>query len=283
MDEKKLKKMKLQGSLALLGSFCVICGTAFDVRLKKVTYRLSSQKVQAPVRIMLLTDLHGCYYGEGQKTLLSAIEKANPDVILLGGDIFDDELPYLNVELFLEGIGNYPTYYVTGNHEYWSHDVDYILELIASYDVTILDGIHDVLEINGQKINICGISDPDAGRFVEGQATMYQQLDHLEQTVDWGNYSVLLAHRPEDIEKYLEHPFDLVGSGHAHGGQWRIPGVLNGLYAPGQGLFPKYAGGLYSFAHTDFVVSRGLARETTRVPRIFNRPELVVIDVVSEK
>ena len=91
---------------------------------------------------------------------------------------------------------------------------------------------------------------------------------------------MLLSHRPERVEDYLAYDFDLVLSGHAHGGQWRLPGLVNGLLAPDQGFFPAYAGGLYRLdENTDLVVSRGLARESTRVPRIFNPPELVIIDV----
>lgn len=78
---------------------------------------------------------------------------------------------------------------------------------------------------------------------------------------------------------YQKYPFDLVLSGHAHGGQWRIPYLLNGLFAPNQGFFPKYAGGYYQLGQLDFIVSRGLARESTRLPRLYNRPELVIVDV----
>ena len=77
----------------------------------------------------------------------------------------------------------------------------------------------------------------------------------------------------------MKYPFDLILSGHAHGGQWRIPGILNGLYAPDQGLFPAYAGGRYEMNGATFIVSRGLARESTLAPRVFNRPELIVIDL----
>ena len=93
----------------------------------------------------------------------------------------------------------------------------------------------------------------------------------------------MLAHRPERIKDYLAYGFDLILSGHAHGGQWRIPGLLNGLLAPNQGLFPQYAGGRYDWEGTVFLVSRGLARESTRVPRIFNPPELVAVDLVPEE
>ena len=90
---------------------------------------------------------------------------------------------------------------------------------------------------------------------------------------------MLLTHRPELIDKYNEYNFDLILSGHAHGGQWRIPFILNGLIAPNQGLLPKYTGGLYKFGNNNMIVSRGLARESTIIPRLFNRPELVIIDI----
>ena len=94
-----------------------------------------------------------------------------------------------------------------------------------------------------------------------------------------GNYTILLSHRPELFEHYVSRGFDLVLCGHAHGGQWRIPRILNGLYAPNQGLFPQYAGGQYDSDATTMIVSRGLARESTRLPRIFNRPELVLVEI----
>ena len=96
---------------------------------------------------------------------------------------------------------------------------------------------------------------------------------------DTGAYTILLAHRPEYYETYCNYSFDLVLCGHAHGGQWRIPYLINGLYAPNQGIFPKYAGGRYDGDKTTMIVSRGLDIETTWVPRIFNRPELVIIDL----
>ena len=83
----------------------------------------------------------------------------------------------------------------------------------------------------------------------------------------------------ENMKRYQKYDFDLVLSGHAHGGQWRIPGILNGLYVPNQGLFPKYAGGRYDYEGGTMIVSRGLARESTPIPRIFNRPEVVIVDV----
>ena len=114
-----------------------------------------------------------------------------------------------------------------------------------------------------------------------GGSMWSDQLSAAAKAADPDCFAVLLSHRPERVEDYLAYDFDLVLSGHAHGGQWRLPGLVNGLLAPDQGFFPAYAGGLYRLdENTDLVVSRGLARESTRVPRIFNPPELVIIDVM---
>ena len=95
-------------------------------------------------------------------------------------------------------------------------------------------------------------------------------------------YRILLAHRPEAIDEYRQMDFDLILSGHAHGGQWRIPGWINGVYAPGQGFFPRYAGGVYPLDDLVMIVSRGLSNNTW-VPRIFNPPELVMIELTARK
>ena len=254
--------------------------SAFDVRLKIVEYTITSDKITNPIRIALVTDLHSCKYGKNQKTLIDAVVKQNPDIVLLGGDIFDDKIPDENTELFLAGIaGKYPCYYVTGNHEYWSRRVDEMLDTLRKYNVTILDGKSKTVEVNNQKISISGIDDPDANLYTGKGKGIYAQLDEINQIKDDSLFTILLAHRPSYVNKYLDYNFDLVLSGHAHGGQWRIPFLLNGVFAPDEGLLPKYAGGQYDFPNGKMIVSRGLARESTRVPRIFNRPELVIVNL----
>jgi phosphoesterase len=253
---------------------------AFDVRLKTVRYTVQSEKIGAPVRIALVTDLHSCSYGKGQRTLVDAIEKQKPDLLLLGGDIFDDGLPDRNTEIFLSAIADkYPCYYVTGNHEYWSLRVDEMLNTLRKYGVEILDGKTKTIEIKGQRMSLSGIDDPDAAYYSDAGEVLYTQLNEIQTERDSHLFSVLLAHRPSYIKLYRKYKFDLVLSGHAHGGQWRIPYLLNGVFAPDEGWFPKYAGGQYRFADGQMIVSRGLARESTRVPRIFNRPELVIVDL----
>ncbi len=271
---RRLKRILI---LALL----LLAFAAFDPRLKIQKYTLETEKITRPVRIALLTDLHSCSYGNGQSRLIRAMKEQCPDIVLLGGDICDDKIPNDRTEALLKGIADlYPCFYVTGNHEYWSRNIDAILGLFESYGVTTLQGSCKMLEVNGQTINLCGISDPDMESHTDSGITWKQQLENLSQIPSNGHYTILLSHRPERIGSYLGRDFDLVLSGHAHGGQWRIPGILNGLFAPNQGLFPKYAGGKYNFDHTTMIVSRGLARESTPVPRIFNRPELVVVDLL---
>lgn len=239
-----------------------------------------SEKIGEPVRIVLVTDLHSCKYGKEEETLIAAIEGQKPDIILLGGDICDDKIPNDNTEALLKGIADsYPCYYVTGNHEYWSNRIDKILDLFQSYGVTVLSGTSDIIKIRGQSLNICGISDPDIIRYTDSAIGTREQLRALEYVPDNGLYTILLAHRPEWIDAYAQYDFDLVLSGHAHGGQWRLPGIINGVFAPDQGMLPKYAGGRYISKDMTMIVSRGLARESTPIPRIFNRPELVVVDL----
>ena len=267
-------------TLLILAVMLILIIPGLYNRLKIVRYKVDSQKVNTPVRIVLVTDLHSCKYGKEEKELIEAIEKEDPDLLLLGGDIFDDKLSSDNTEAFLSGIsGKYPTYYVTGNHEYWSsrEDFESDLRILEKYGITRLRGEVKVLEINGNSIAVAGVDDPDLWYHEEGD--FYQQLQTVTQNIPRDAFSILLTHRPELYETYLGRGFDLVLAGHAHGGQWRIPGILNGLYAPNQGIFPKYAGGRYSDGVTTMIVSRGLARESTLIPRIYDRPELVVIEI----
>lgn len=282
--QNKNRKLWIVGIVSLLVVLLLI---ACDSRLKTVTYTVESDKLSAPVRIALLTDLHSCRYGENQKNLINAVKAQNPDIVLLGGDIFDDKVPHKNAELTIKQLAEqYPCYYVTGNHEYWSREVGAILDIIEGYGIKVLSGECDTIEVNGQTLNICGVDDPDAEVYLaEGEPIEWQlkraneAVQKAEKTLGTEIFSVLLSHRPELYETYQNYEFDLVLSGHAHGGQWRIPGLLNGLFAPDQGLFPEYAGGKYDYPGGTMIVSRGLARESTPVPRIFNRPELVVVEV----
>lgn len=278
MKKRNIRKWCVIGGI-LVAATVLMC----DMRLKTVHYQVTTEKVNQTIRIALVTDLHSDFYGKNQKNLIRAIEKENPDVVLLGGDIFDDKKSYENSKMAIRQFAEkYPCYYVTGNHEYWGNDVDTILNIVEECGIQRLSGECEQLEIKGETIGICGVDDPDVLYYTEDGIAIEEQLSQAETAANLENFTVLLSHRPELTELYNTYQFDLVLSGHAHGGQWRIPGILNGLYAPHQGLFPECAGGRYEFDTQTFIVSRGLARESTLVPRIFNRPELVIVDVVAK-
>lgn len=262
----------------------IVCLLAFDVRLKTVVYNVKSSKINGAVKLALVTDLHSCYYGKNQSKLLKEIEKQQPDIVLLGGDIFDDVLDDSNARTFIDGLTQkYKTYYVSGNHEWWSGRMYDMFEYLASAGVTVLRGNSDKLQIGEDTIAIYGIDDPEINTYDDTYLTWEEQLEQVGESIEESSFNLLLTHRPEYANQYFEYDFDAVLSGHAHGGQFRIPFMMNGFYAPNQGIFPKLAGGMYDFNGKKLIVSRGLARESTRLPRIFNRPELVFVNLIAER
>jgi predicted MPP superfamily phosphohydrolase len=233
------------------------------------------------IRIVLVTDLHSTIHGEGQTTLISKIIEQNPDLILLAGDIFDDVAPMTGTRLLLSGIsGIAPIYYVTGNHEYMSLNIQEFRDVLEEYGVTILSDEYVEIEINRNVIILAGIEDPDKAIYEMPDYDQYKIMEDRFRELDGiAAYKILLAHRPERIAYYQGFSFDLVLSGHTHGGQVRLP-FINGLYAPHQGFFPKYGGGIYKHDKLVHIISRGLS-VTPVLPRIFNPPELVVIIIQS--
>jgi predicted MPP superfamily phosphohydrolase len=231
------------------------------------------------IKIVLISDLHSSIFGKNQVKLIEKIKEQNPDIILLSGDILDDKVPDLGTELLLSNITDVaPIYYVTGNHEYWSRDIQRIRELLQSYKIIILSDNYQKISIKNNEIILAGIEDPDKKYYGTPEYNQNISMENAFRELDEiASYKILIAHRPENIENYRKFSFDLVLSGHAHGGQVRIPFILNGLYAPNQGLFPKYAGGLYQHGELTHIVSRGLSISHPKLPRIFNPPELVVI------
>ncbi|MBR3952714.1 MAG: metallophosphoesterase [Oscillospiraceae bacterium] len=275
---KKLILMVLTIILAL-----GIAVLAIDSRLKTVYYTVENEHESEKTRIALITDLHSCTYGgESQSDLLEAVRAENPDLVLFGGDIFDSRrMPDENAITVLKALGSeYECYFVSGNHEVRHEKLEEYKEIVRSCGVTVLDGQHTKMAISA----VSGTPDIYGFDNVNVYDDFFEQRAHIEQLTQnyhfEESFNLLLIHNPEHFEEYAKLGFDLVLCGHAHGGQWRIPGVLNGIYAPDQGIFPKYAGGLYEKDGTTMIVSRGLAKESTYIPRIFNRPELVIIDIV---
>ncbi len=238
------------------------------------------------VRIVVIADLHSHVYGDDQKPLLDMIAAQQPDAIALVGDIVDDDAPVAGAKLFLKQVADIaPVFYVSGNHEYWSGASDAIKKMIAGYGIRVLSNESETICVGGAKVCICGIDDPEVMEYTDDTAIL--NLDSADELLrqfsdlDGNAVNVLLAHRPERTEAYQSYDFDVVLSGHAHGGQVRLPPVLNGLFAPDQGWFPEYAGGMYTFESQTMIVSRGLSFNRY-VPRVFNPPEVVVVDIVGE-
>ena len=255
----------------------------FSLKLSVNHYSIASDKIDREISLALVSDLHSCDYGDGQRELILAIDTEQPNAVLLCGDIFDDDLPPENTVDFIKDVaGKYPCYYVSGNHEFWSGQADDFKTVLQSYNVKILEGTSKILEIGSERIRISGLDDPDTDRYPSRAMPYADQISRLKvDSADNELFTVLLSHRPERITELLPLNPELVLSGHAHGGQWRLPIFLeNGLLSPNQGLFPNYTNGEYSFGETELIVSRGLAKESTRmVPRIFNRPEIVMINL----
>jgi len=240
-------------------------------------------KEQSSIKLILISDLHNTKHGTNQEKLINLVKEAQPDLILITGDITDEISSIKGTRMLLSGIsGIAPIYYVTGNHEYMTKKIDTIREELASFGVNILSDTYVKLEINKNEIIIAGIEDPYKKKY---ETQDYNQREIMEaefRELDGVHiYKILLAHRPELIELYKQYSFDLVLSGHAHGGQVIIPNAINGLYAPHQGFFPKYAGGLYTHDDLTHIVSRGLSINFF-LPRIFNSPELVVIVIEAD-
>lgn len=265
--------------LPVLAILVVLTLIALDERLILRTYTVVSPKLTAEVRLAVVTDFHS---SDNADDVVAMVASCAPDAVLLVGDLFDDDTQNRPTErtlsLMRQLSAQYPCYYVSGNHEAWTGEMDALYQQTEEAGVTVLRMSSGVLTVRGQRIALCGIPDPYEMVF-SGAPDTEEQLRQALEDVDSADFTVLLAHRPELLAKYAQFPLDLVVSGHAHGGQVRIPGVLNGLYAPNQGWFPKLAGGAYTQDGTTLIVSRGLAVRTW-LPRIFNRPEVVLVRCV---
>lgn len=272
-------KRKIFKIFLIIASFVSIIMIAFDNRLIKKTYKIESNKLRNNLKIIQISDLHSCIYGENQQELIDILEYEEPDFVVLSGDILDDKRDEAPVFTLLTRIGKeYGCFYSTGNHEIWTNEADRIKKEFKEYGINVLDGNMAEIEINNEVIDIFGVDDPEIG-----DEEFFKQYINVLQNVRENKFSVLISHRPEIVDLYEAFKGDLILSGHTHGGQFRIPLLLNGIFAPHQGFFPKYSGGLYEIENSKMIISRGLSRENTCIPRIFNRPEVVIINVIGKK
>lgn len=270
--EKTRKTFKIRTFYKVLIVLAVIyiILAAISFPLTTVRYTVFSDELSSPMRLVQISDLHSYAYGKDMQTLINAVDEASPDIIVFTGDIYDDISDSNNTRTLLKNLGGrYKCFYVAGNHEFrtplWG---EYKAEA-ESFGITVMEG--DTVQLDG--ITLCG-----AAKDVSNSISWDESVALCAEKAD--GFTVLLDHFPAQIDYYRSFgKFDLILSGHAHGGQWRIPFILNGLFSPDEYFFPKYAGGRYDFDDSVMIVSRGLKRDIIPVARIFNNPELVVIDI----
>lgn len=242
-------------------------------------YVHESEKIPASFdgyRITQVTDLHDATFGENQSRLVKKVRATKPDAIFLTGDLVDSRR--YDLENSLQAVRQLveitDVYYVLGNHEVALNLTDEIYTALNELSVHVLPNDAVQLERNGEHIVIAGVEDPLMGKEVG------QSIDEALYNMDPDAFKVLLSHRPELFETYVEKEIDLVFTGHAHGGQIRLP-FIGGLFAPTQGFMPKYTAGIYEQQETEMIVNRGLGNSLFPY-RIFNLPEIYVVELKME-
>ncbi len=258
---------------------------------------ITDSKIPEPFsgfRIVQVSDLHNAEFGDGNQELLTMLKSTNPDIIVLTGDLVDSSRTDIEVSLAFarQAVRIAPTYYVTGNHEARIFDYKQLKKGLEAAGILVLGNETVKLEKDGEYIILAGVDDPSFQRGERIDVSDFGTDEPMDDTaimesvlkgiiIEHETYTVLLSHRPELFDTYVESGVDLVMTGHAHGGQFRLP-VIGGVVAPGQGLFPKYDAGLYTEGSTNMVVSRGLGNSV--IPfRINNRPEIVVVELKADK
>lgn len=222
-------------------------------------------------RILQLSDLHNKAFGRDQSRLMKRVEAEAFDIIVITGDIADsrryDSEPVLALIPQLTRLA--PVYYVTGNHESDIADYERLEAEMLAYGVVVLRNRSIELKRDEAAIRLAGIDDPTM-HFGTGFESVLIELASSD-----AGYTMLLSHRPEKLDLYSALDYDLVFSGHAHGGQIRLP-FLGGVIAPHQGFFPDLTEGVHTMGNTSLVISRGLGNSLFPF-RLFNPPELVLV------
>jgi len=281
MTRKKKILCVLAGMILILILWTAWGNTALELN----TYTIHSRELPDAFdgyRIAQVSDLHNAEFGAGNQRLLEMLREAEPDMIAITGDLIDSRRTDLAVALAFaeEAVQIAPCYYVSGNHEARVSEYQELKAGLAAVGVAVLDDAQVKIEVSGESITVIGVNDPSfSADYLSGDAAVIdQKLSEL--VAEDPGFTLLLSHRPELFDIYVAHDMDLVLTGHAHGGQFRLP-LIGGLVAPNQGLFPKYDAGLYSEGNTNMIVSRGIGNSIIPV-RFNNRPEVVLIELESQ-
>ena len=226
-----------------------------------------------------ISDLHNAEYGKNNEKLIDILEAESPNIIAITGDLIDSNHTNLEVALSFaqQAVKIAPCYFVTGNHEAWiGSQYEELKTSLQNTGITVLQDEAIELNYGDVCIQLIGLNDPD---FSERDRLLSESIleAKLSQVNISDGFTILLSHRPEYFNVYQNKNIDLVLSGHAHGGQFRLP-FGRGVIAPGQGLFPKYDAGAYTENGTTMIVSRGIGNSIIPV-RINNPPEIVIIEL----
>ena len=285
MTAKKKKFIFLAVAAAVLVALVIWIAWG-NTALELNTYTISSSKLPQSFdgyRIAHVSDLHNTEMGKDNEKLLAMLRDADPDMIAITGDLIDSRNTDIEVALQFvrEAVKIAPCYYVTGNHEARVNEYGELKAGMETAGVTVLEDVRTEISMEGATITLIGVNDPSYQTdylFGDSETVLNTKLEELH-TED-GEFTVLLSHRPELFDAYTDHGIDLVLSGHAHGGQFRLP-FIGGLVAPNQGFFPEYDAGIYTEGNTNMLVSRGIGNSILPF-RINNRPEVILIELQAE-
>lgn len=278
----KKRNLIISTLVALILFLTFILYDYFEITTLETTYyEITSNRLPDSFndfKIAHFTDFHNTKIKKLTTKLIEQLKKESPEIIVITGDLIDSEEIEESLKLIQEIKKIAPIYYVPGNHEAQIRKTYNIFEdKLKSDGVIVLRNETKNIEINNDKINIMGIDDPElfssSSLLNEDETIFKSTLDKLAENMD--AYTILLSHRPEYFNDYINHNIDLTLSGHTHGGQIRIP-VIGAIYAPNQGFFPKYDKGIFTKDNKSMIISCGIA--TTGLPlRILNKPELVIV------
>lgn len=278
----KKRNLIISTLVALILFLTFILYDYFEITTLETTYyEITSNRLPDSFndfKIAHFTDFHNTKIKKLTTKLIEQLKKESPEIIVITGDLIDSEEIEESLKLIQEIKKIAPIYYIPGNHEAQIRKTYNIFEdKLKSDGVIVLRNEMKNIEINNDKINIMGIDDPElfssSSLLNEDETIFKSTLDKLAENMD--AYTILLSHRPEYFNDYINHNIDLTLSGHTHGGQIRIP-VIGTIYAPNQGFFPKYDKGIFTKDNKSMIISSGIG--TTGLPlRILNKPELVIV------
>ena len=284
---KNISKKRYFIAAAAIVLLCLTIWTLWgNTALEINEYEILSDRIPQGldgVRIAQVSDLHNAEFGEGNWKLIKMLSQADPDIIVLTGDLIDSRRTDLDVTLeFAWQAGKIARiYYVSGNHEARVPEYEDLKIGLVKAGAVILENQKVQITREGESITLMGIDDPSFQEnylFGDAKGVAKQAISDLQDASD--GYTILLSHRPELFDTYVDSGVDLVLSGHAHGGQFRLP-FVGGLVAPNQGFFPQYDAGRFDEKNTTMIVSRGVGNSIIPV-RFNNRPEIVVAQLKSQ-